>query len=245
MSGFLRTLAGALVSLESEPGRAASRATDPCRDRNALDSPELLKQLNSSRPTTPKAPSAAPRPEGAPLVPASVMDMTADQVFAAAELSDTANSGQRLLRLIAALAMVPKPQQAVMLRALDAADDTWSERELLEDARQRQATLRGHLQSIDAERHERLQRVAANAEAAQAESRRAIEAIDRALGELQLRREQTIARVTAELSELEQQRQHIEAAALRARRGITMVIDAFGALITFFIGDEPTQVSKP
>jgi len=245
MGGFFRKVAGAFIYLEDDAKGQVPALENTQLDQIELESAELLNQLGPSRLTAAEPAAVGTQPETVPVsASASIMEMTADQVFVAAALADTPNSAQRVLKLIAGLAMFPKEQQVVMLRAMDAADDAWSEREVLEDARRRQASLRNHVQAIEAEKQERLQRVAANAEAANAESQRALADIDRQMNELQQLREQTIARATTELSELEHQRKSVEESAERARRGITSVINAFSELITFFTGTDPKTAGK-
>lgn len=173
------------------------------------------------------------------------MTMTADQVFTAAALGDGPNSAQRVLKIVAGLAAFPKEQQVVMVRAMDAADDAWSEKDVLDDARRRQASLRNHISAIEAEKTERLRWIASNAQSAEAEGKQALTEIDAQIAGLQQLREQTAARTHAALTELEQQRRQLEDSAEKARRGITTVINALSELITFFTGNDPRVPGKP
>jgi hypothetical protein len=244
MGGFFRKVAGAFIYLDEEAKNAQPRADEGQLDHVALDASELINQLGHAAAPAPEAGGASPEALPPPPSGSSTMELTADQVFAAAALADGPNSAQRVLKIIAGLAMFPKEQQAVMVRAMDAADESWSEKEVLDDARRRQASLRNHIQAIEAEKTERLQWVAANAQSAEAEGRRSLETIDRQLAELQQLRAQTIASTTSALGELEHQRKQVEESAEKARRGITTVINALSELITFFTGSEPRAPGK-
>ena len=250
MGGFFRKVAGAFIYLEDEPKRSEEgepAAHDVPLDHVAADAAELINQLGGHTPAADPmavAPGAGAPDSGAP-DSSSVMTMTADQVFTAAALGDGPNSAQRVLKIVAGLAAFPKEQQVVMVRAMDAADDAWSEKDVLDDARRRQASLRNHISAIEAEKTERLRWIASNAQSAEAEGKQALTEIDAQIAGLQQLREQTAARTHAALTELEQQRRQLEDSAEKARRGITTVINALSELITFFTGNDPRVPGKP
>jgi chromosome segregation ATPase len=139
-----------------------------------------------------------------------------------------------VLRIIAGLSMFPTDQQVVMMRAMDQADDTWSEAEVLEDARKRQSALRSHLQAVEGERAARIQELDAAIQTAQSQGRQLVEEIERQIAELQIQREAASADTTTSVTELEQQKKAVEDHAEHSRRGITHVINALSSLMGFF-----------
>jgi DNA repair exonuclease SbcCD ATPase subunit len=141
--------------------------------------------------------------------------------------------------------MFPKEQQVLMVRAMDAADETWSEKDVLADARRRQSALRSHLQEIETERSQKLQSVAARVEKAQAEGKRRLDEIDSQIAEFQKLRQEAVAATTSALTEFELAKKQTEEAAEKARRGITTVINALSDLITFFTGGDSKPAAKP
>jgi hypothetical protein len=149
------------------------------------------------------------------------------------------------LKIIAGLSMFPREQQSVMVRAMDAADETWSEKEVLADARRRQSALRSHLQAIDNERREKLEAVAARVERAQADGKRRLDDIDGQISELQKLRQEAVSATASALAEFEMARKQSEEGAEKARRGITSDINALSDLITFFTGGETKPAPKP
>ncbi|MEM9492192.1 MAG: hypothetical protein AAGC55_23800, partial [Myxococcota bacterium] len=163
-----------------------------------------------------------------------MMDMTADEVFVAAGLVDGANSAQRVLKLLAGLTMFPREQQVVMIRAMDAADDTWSEPAVLEDARKRQLVLRQHLQALSDERAAQVAAVRGQIETTRSEGQAIVADIDRRIAELQQKREEALVTTTTAIDELEQQIRTLEGTADQSGQGITMVVDALSNLIAFF-----------
>jgi len=161
-------------------------------------------------------------------------------VFADAAIEDGPNSAQRMLKLVAGLSMFPPEQQVVMVRAMDAADDTWDEAAVLEDARKRQSALRRHLDAIGQERGARLASLDHEITATDTQSRAEIQRIDAEIAELQQRRQQVVATASEATSELRQRQREVEQSAEAAIRGITHVINAFSQLMTFF-GSSETQ----
>jgi len=224
MGDFLRKVAGAFVYLD-EPRKKAADDGGASLDDLARETGELVAQLGGR--DGPSAPSGGAAEQGP-------MQMTANDVFAAAGIADGANSSQRVLKIIAGLGMFPREQQLVMVRAMDAADDTWAEAQVLDDAERRQAALRNHWQLVDAERMRALQSIAARAAKAQAEGQQTVNEIDQRIAELQKIREEAIQATNAGLRDLERERTETEEAAARARHGITTVSTALSDLITFF-----------
>lgn len=245
MAGFFKKVAGAFVYLDeadaNEPklktARGAGSLEDVARETNDLIAQLARTPVEAApqpRTTTPAAAGSKP----------SSMSMTADEIFTAGGISDGANSAQRLLRIIAGLTMFPRDQQVVMVRAMDAADETWSEKAVLDDARRRQSALRTHLQAIDSERAEKIEAVRVRMEKAQADGKRRLDEIDRQISDLQKQHQEVAAATTSALNEFERDKKQTEEAAEKARRGMTTVINALSDLITFFTGGETKPAAK-
>jgi hypothetical protein len=240
--GFLRRFAGAFVEFPAEQG-GGRKPSD--LDSITDDAAELLAQLEhhpqpTNRPPAAWAEASPPGADGGG-EPASgggfeVMRMNADDVFRAAGIADGPNSSERILKIIAGLTMFPPEQQLVMVRAMDQADETWSESLVLEDAHARQAALQTHLQRIEDERGMRLHRLQQRIAATRAEGQSLCDDIDTRIAELQAKRQEVVVETTAAVTELEGHIHALEADTDRARRGITHVIGALSNLIPFFRG---------
>lgn len=252
MAGFFRKVAGAFIEVErSEKDRAAGKPPDRPAEANLDEitrgASELLAQLESTQSAETSgrrgaarqaAPTegAATGPQTAGAAPSadSLMGMTAEQVFAASGMGDGPQTAPRVLKIIAGLSMFPSEQQIVMVRAMDQADDTWSEDQVLDDARKRQSALRSHLTSVEHERGARIQQLDALIQNAQSQGKQLMEEIDRQIADLQIQREAAIADATATVTDLEHQKKGVEEQAEHARRGITHVINALSGLMGFF-----------
>ncbi len=252
MAGFFRKVAGAFIEVErSEKDRAEGAAGRPAEanlDDITRGASELLAQLESTQSAETSGRRGAARPAaGAPAgaAPAepppaaaapgdSLMGLTAEQVFSRGGLGDGPQTSPRVLKIIAGLSMFPSEQQIVMVRAMDQADDTWSEEQVLDDARKRQSALRSHLQAVEHERGARIQELDALIQNAQTQGKQLMEEIDRQVADLQIQREAAIADTTATVTDLEHQKKGVEEQAEHARRGITHVINALSGLMGFF-----------
>jgi len=144
------------------------------------------------------------------------------------------------LKIIAGIKMFPPEQQVVMVRAIDQADETWSETRVLDDARTRQSALRTHLQGIEQERAARMGTLQERIATTRAEGKALCDDIDARIAELAGKREQALVQTTHSVSELEAQMQRLEADTDQARRGITTAINALSSLLTFFKGEKPS-----
>lgn len=250
MAGFFKRVAGAFVELENTGGGTeAAGETEASLDEITRETSALLAQLEEASPTkapassyAPAAPAATAAPAGISAPPvASVMQMNAEAVFQAAQVPDGPNSAERILKLIGGLAMFPPEQQVVMIRAMDAADETWSEPDVLEDARARQSVLRRHLQAVQEELDARTRRLEEEIAATRAEQASICEEIDRQIADLQQKRQMALTDSTNTVNELQQKKAALEVEAENARRGITHVINALSQLITFFTGGRAGQ----
>lgn len=252
MSGLFQKFASAFVEIEPDPtadGEVPADRNVPSLDDITQDASDLLAQLDGM---TMKRGRAGEMP-GTQIKPpkgeesrsnaevsgsASKLDMTAQSVFQQSGIVDGPNSAERIIKLISGLAMFPTEQQVVMVRAMDAADNSWSEEEVLEDARKRQAVLRRHLQEIQAEREQRLASLDQRIEETRAKGQETIGDIDRQIADLQKQREEAVIDITATVGKFEQQKEELQRRAEEARRGITSVVNAFSNLMSFFVGNK-------
>jgi hypothetical protein len=251
MGGFFRKVAGAFIYMD-EPAKSdradgADGSAESSIELDAVsrDASELIAQLGN----TPDAAAGgkggkAPSPPGATDPAASVIDMTAEHVFAQAGFVEAATSAPRLLKIIAGLSMFPKDQQIAMVRAMDAADESWSEQDVLADARNRQSALRAHTQAVEAERTARLTALAERVAAAEAQSKRRLSEVDQQLTELHKLRDDVMAATASTLSDLDVEKRQVEAATDKARRGISAVINALSELITFFSSSDSRAAKR-
>jgi len=232
MAGFFRKVAGAFVYLD-DPAKGPTDRGAENLDDVARETGELIAQLGTDH----SGPSAEPA-AGGEGSETSVMDMTANQVFAARGIADGPNSAQRVLKIIAGLTMFPRDQQLIMVRAMDAADDTWSEPEVIKDAQRRQVALRDHLQAVEAEHARRIDSIAARVTSTQTDGQQALVDIDRRIAELQKMRQQASEATMSTLQKLEVERAQAEESVARSRYGINAVFSALMELIVFFRGGE-------
>jgi hypothetical protein len=241
MAGFFRKVAGAFVEIEDTSGARAGKpgaakgptkgpTKAPALDAITDDAAALLAQLEHS---AGGARGAAP---GGAQTAGGTMVRTAEDVFREAGIAETANSADRLLKVIAGLKMFPPEQQLVMVRAMDQADESWSEPAVLEDARVRQSALRSHLQRIEGDRAERLKALQQKIADTRAEGKSLVGDIDARIAELQTKREAAVVHATEAVTQLEGKITELEAEAERARRGVSQVINALSGLMTFLTG---------
>lgn len=229
---FFRKVASAFVVIDDPNSNNAQPAPAEESESHGLDditheAGTLLAQLEG-RPTQPGEPAG----EGAGAA-SSTMGMTAEDVFRHAGVSDTPNSALRVLKLVAGLSMFPREQQVAMVRAMDAADDSWAEGEVIKDAKQRQSVLRDHLKSIANERAKQVQTIASEIQNARSGGEAILAELDKRIAELYARREQEAATTASEIAKLEQKQRELEAQEVRARQGIAQVIQALGGLLSF------------
>jgi hypothetical protein len=227
LSKFLRKVASAFVVLDETSSGSASEAapTGGGIEEIAQDASALIAQLSPSG----AADAAAPAASGG----SELLDLTAEDVFRARNMPDSANSALRLIKVIAGIAMFPKDQQLALVRAMDAADDTWSEAEVIDDARRRQEVLRAHLNEVARERAQRSAAVGREVQRVKESGDAVLVELDRRIAELHARREQEAQATAQAVSQLEQQQRELEARELRARQGSAQVIQALAGLLLF------------
>jgi len=230
MSSFFRKVASAFVVIE-DSGSPASEQSVPSPggglEEITHDTSALLAQLEGRA----GSPSGAPPDFSAGS--SSAMDMTAEDVFRAQAIGDAPSSSLRLIKLVAGLSMFPREQQLAMVRAMDAADDSWAEPEVVKDAQMRQRALRDHLVRVAQERSARTQTLTQEIEQSKQSGQAVLAELDKRIAELYARREQEAAATATAISKLEQQQKELEAREARARQGVAQVIQALGGLLTF------------
>lgn len=236
---FWRKVASAFVELP-DPPKPAPEIPDVSAD---------LDELLASVPDVPEAPEPTPATRPAPAAPptagaalgsaSAVFERAAEQIYASAAITDTPSSAHRILKMLAGLAAFPRPQQLAMLRALDAADETWTEELVITDARGRQAALRNHLQAIEQARAARLSELEQATRDTQARRQQMLADIDKQIAELTLLREQAMTETAQNLAELESKKQECEVSADAARGKISGTVNELSELVSFLTGAGP------
>jgi hypothetical protein len=230
MAGLFKKIASAFVQMDAS-------APDPA-PAGDVDADALIAELEGSV----AADGGAPPPLPPPSLPAdtlAVLEMTPDEIYAANGLADGPSSSPRVAKMLAGLAAFPPAQQLAMLRALDAADDTWSEDEVLADARTRQGALRQHLQDIERARAERLQSLEQKTRETQETRQATLAEIDAQIAELTKLRDQAVSESASALADLERQKQDVELAADKSRKAINEFVGHLGTLVSFFTSGGP------
>lgn len=225
MAGFFRKVASAFVELPEPPAPAAEEVT------STDDVTELLSQISA----TPAAREPEPPPAPAP-AEVDLLRFDADAVYAASGLEDSPNSAGRLLKMIAGLAMFPPDQQLAMVRALDAADASWTEGGVLGDARKRQQVLRVHQDKVEREHARRVASLGEHGREAQAKGNGIVAEIDQQIAELQRLRQEALGETATTLARLDGERREADAALASVRAALADAQAKLSGLINFFAG---------
>jgi hypothetical protein len=189
----------------------------------------------------PSAAALSPAPEsGAAVTIEDTTGMSLDQVYAAAAVPPCAYPAERLLRLIDGLKAMDEATRRQAIRAIDAADDSWSIADPMRDAAAKVAALERHAASIRAG----IARAEQETQARQ--------------GELKQRQETSVAEIRRQIADLEgllareiargaQEQAALEAALQSQREGagrelshLSQTASALTGLIAQF-NDNPTQ----
>jgi hypothetical protein len=238
MAGFFKKFASAFVQFDgqssaAEAGGETSAALEA--ELAALEGqPTALGEASSAAP-------AAPPPVEA-MLPAetqALLALTPDQIFAEAGFVETPASAPRVVKMLAGLAQFPHPQQLAMLRALDAADDTWSETEVAQDAQNRQATLEAHLTRIEQTRQGRILALDQQAASAQETRVATLAEIDRQIADLMKLREEAITDCASAMAGVDREKRELELAAMDARNRTLAAAQQLGQLVAFFSAGGP------
>lgn len=238
---LFRKVARAFVVID-EAAPAASESGEPAQalgggglEEITKDTSTLLAQLEGSGGDAWQAAQPAGGEQRA------AAELTAEDVFRLAGVQDDANAAPRLLKLIAGLTMFPKEQQLTMVRAMDAADDSWSEDAVATDARKRVQVLRGHLDNLAQEREQRVAALTAEIQSAKEGGAAVTAELDRQIAELYARREREAAETATTVARLEQEQNHARQHEATARQGIAAVIQALTGLLTFLGSPQHTD----
>jgi hypothetical protein len=236
MSLFRKVARAFVVVDEEAPTEATTPSDGGGLDEITKDSSTLLAQLDggSTSRSTNSLESVGGAERGA-------SELTADDVFRLAGVHDDANAATRLIKLIAGLAMFPKEQQLTMVRAMDSADESWSEDAVIADARQRVQVLRAHLDNLAQEREQTLTTLAGEIRHTQEAGAAVTAELDRQIAELYARREREAADTATAVARLEQQQHDVRQQEARARQGIAAVIQSLSGLLTFLGAPQHTD----
>jgi hypothetical protein len=240
MSKFLRKVAGAFVVLDESPSTGAEPPLPPGVEEITRETSSLLAQLETRVPSS--DPSAGGVVAGS-AVAGSLLDLTAEEVFRKQAIEDSPNSSLRLLKLIAGISMFPKEQQLAMVRAMDLADDTWTEAAVVADARRRQGILREHLNNVAAERTQRTTALDQDIAQTRQSGEAVLAELDQRIAVLNARREQEAQTTASAIAQLEQQKHELEQQERRSCQGTAQVIQALAGLLSF-LGAAPASGSK-
>lgn len=182
----------------------------------------------------------APPPAAAlPAETQALLALTPEQIFLEAGFIETPASAPRVVKMLAGLAQFPYAQQLAMLRALDAADDTWSEAEVTEDATRRQQTLEAHLTRIEQTRQGRVAALDQQAATAQQTRVDTLAEIDRQIAELMKLREDAITECANAVAGVDREKRELDMAAADARNRTLAAAQMLGQLVAFFTTGGP------
>lgn len=223
---LFRKVARAFVVVDDEAQGDAAPQEGVGLDEITKDTSTLLAQLDGGDAAAASVPAGTADGRAA-------VELTADDVFRREGISDDANAAPRLIKLVAGLAMFPREQQLTMVRAMDAADDAWSEDKVAADARRRVQVLRAHLDALGQEREQALASLSSEIQHVREGGAAVTAEIDRQIAELYQRREREAAETATAIARLEQQQTDVRQQEARARQGIAAVIQALTGLLGF------------
>ena len=215
---------GAAGKSRSVPTNSVNTPSQASAPRLASDSPASVPEGN------PAAAETGQRP---------LFTMTASDVFLAAGIADSPSSAERMLKMLAGLAMFPREQQRYMIQAMDAADPTWTEQSVLLDAQARVAALQAHLQSVGQDKTAKQKALMDRMGQTQAKGNEVLSEIDKQINELQKMREEALKETTLEIDRLTSEGRQLEEQARNASAGISQVIGSLNNLMAFLSGSQP------
>jgi hypothetical protein len=240
MAGFFKKFASAFV--EFDKSAAANASAEAGETSSALEAE--LAALEGQPTALAEAGLApvqlAPPPSAAlPAETQALLAQTPEQLFVEAGFVETPASAPRVVKMLAGLGQFPHSQQLAMLRALDAADDTWSEAEVTEDAQRRQATLEAHLTRIDQTRQGRLLALDQQAATTQETRVATLAEIDKQIAEMMKLREDAITECANTVAGIDREKRELEMAAMDARNRTLAAAQQLGQLVAFFTAGGP------
>lgn len=236
---LFRKIASAFVEIDPK----AAAAAEPSGETSAALEAELAALEGGTSLDAPSGGSVvqlAPPPSAAlPAETQALLALSPDQVFAEAGFVESPSSAPRLLKMLAGLAAFPPAQQLAMLRAMDAADDTWSEAQVAEDAQRRQQALEAHLTRIEQTRQGRAAALDQQAAAAQETRVATLAEIDRQIAELMKLREDAITECANQVASYDREKRELELTAMEARNRTLAAAQQLGQLGAFFNAGGP------
>jgi hypothetical protein len=244
MAGFFKKFASAFVDFDAKSASAEATGESSAALEAELAALEGQPMgTGASGGAGAAAVQLAPVPEV--LLPAetqALLSLTPDELFAEAGFTETPASAPRVVKMLAGLAQFPHPQQLAMLRALDAADDSWSETEVTQDAQNRQAALEAHLTRIEQTRQGRLLALDQQAATAQETRVATLAEIDRQIADLMKLREDAITECANAAAGVDREKRELEMAAMDARNRTLAAAQQLGQLVAFFsVGGPPPR----
>lgn len=211
-----RRLAGAFVDLGDNPNKGAS------------DVDALLAGFDTK---------AHPTPDVSPVTPGparTALDWTIPEVFAAGKVVTGRDTADTVLALLEGLRAFPPAQQLAMIRAMDAADDTWAESDILADAQNRLRVLQQYGAFIDRDATSQIEAAKSEFTAAQAACDQEIQALDQQIAALQAQRQGVTQKAASAKAQTDAAIQTIKTRADEARKRASDTAAKYKALVTFF-----------
>ena len=219
-------------------GGVRGAAVPPTNRPTQVSAAGVGASAQASRAGASAGPAGAPaQASAAGSSPIPLTEQTATDVMAAAGIEEGPSSAQRMLKMLAGLAMFPPEQQKLMIQAMDAADLTWTEQSVMQDAQQRIGVLQQHLQKLIQEKNTRQQGLAAQMSTMQAKGNEIVSEIDKQIAELQKMRAEAMTETTQELDRLTQEGKALEDKTLKAHAGISQVIHSLSQMVAFLGGN--------
>lgn len=168
-----------------------------------------------------------------------ITSLNAHDVFNLSGLSDSPNSSLRIMKLIAGISMFPLNQQLAMIRAMDAADPSWTEPEIIVDAQKRILVLNEHLSKLELNRNELVSTFDSKIVAAKKDGEEKIKHIDEQIEQLQKQKISTTQEISETVTSLEKQKEELKNSSEITTKGIVKVSNALKQLLKFLSTGEP------
>jgi len=216
--GGLRELVGKFVDIG--PGDEVSKTVKPDKGLTVFD--DLVSTTMPVTSTAPAVPVTTP------------LDWTLELVFQKGGADMGRNSADTVLKLATSLAQFPEAQRLAMIRALDAADETWDEPHVLADAQRRVAILTKFRALIDGDVQERTNQINADFEGAKTTNDGQIADFDRQIALLQQQREALAHETTKAREAADGQITALRSRAEATYQTVQEALDRYAALIKFF-----------
>ena len=168
------------------------------------------------------------------VTPSTAMEWSLDDVFRDGGAATGKNSAETAIKLRDSLATFPETAQLAMVRAMDAADDSWTEADVLADAQKRVTILGQYSTLVDADENKRV--AAAHAASAEFETNHAttIAKIDANIASLQADREHLVQEIAQANALAEEQANAVKVKAGQIRELVANAVARYQAVLKFF-----------